>query len=176
MPQLKEEDIGKLTRFLKSNDTNKNKLTLKAISSEITEGYTSTIKKERHFTAKKDKKIIAYANTLIFNNNTSLIKNITISKLTTEKELLEMINNCTDFSKTNNCKTIELLAKKNLEPFLKKIGFEKIGEKIDSNTPHIFMKYRTTEEIQSNLRNRIDDSRVLTEISEKTSEQLRKLR
>jgi hypothetical protein len=176
MPQLKKEDISRLTRFLKANDKNKNKLTLKTLSSEITNGYISTIKKERHFTTKKSKKIIAYAHTLIFNNNISLIKDIIISKLTTEKELLEVISNCIDFSKTNACKDIEVLVKQNLEPFLKKIGFEKIGQKVFSNTHYIFMKYSSIEEIQSNLSNRIDDSKILKEISEKTSEQLRKLR
>jgi len=176
MAQLKKEEIGKLARFLKSNNKKKTSSKLKEISSELSSGITSKIIKEKHFITKKRSTITTYAHTTVFNDKTALIKDITISKHTTEKDLLDTIKNCTDFSKTLNSKNIELQTNKNLEPFFKKAGFEKIGEKIEENSQLIFMKYHQKEDVQASLKTSIDDSKTIQDISEKTSQQLRKLR
>jgi N-acetylglutamate synthase-like GNAT family acetyltransferase len=171
--KLEKEDIGKLSKFLKTNDKSRKESKIKDISDYLSKGYVSEINFEKHFITKKNKKINASAHVLALKNGESRIRNLTISPETTEKDLFELINGCIDYLKSKNYRKIETTIENSLEKFFKKMNFKKVGEKNNSKS---LMSYTFTEEVQSDLKKRFEDEEMVKEISDKTSERLRKLR
>ncbi len=174
MPQiLKKEDIGSLSKFIKANDTSKKNSKVKDIAELLLQGKKSEIVSDVSFIAKNKKKIKAYAHILALKNGTSQISNITISPETNERELFELISDCINHSFLKNCKNIELTTENKFEKLFRRMNFDKVGEKDQSQ---IFMRYRMKKEVQSDLKEQFKEAEFIQDITEKTSEQLRKLR
>ena len=174
MPQiLKKEDIGKLSKFIKLNDTSRRNTKAKDILEFLVQGKKSEIIADVSFIAKNKGKIKAYAHVLSLKNGTSQISNITISPETNEKELFELVSDCISHSFLKNCKNVELITESKFEKLFRRMNFEKIGEKDQSQ---VFMRYRIKKEVQSDLKEQFKEAEFIQNITEKTSEQLRKLR
>ena len=171
--KLEKEDISKLSKFLKINDESRKEIKLKEISDYLSRGYASEINFEEHFIVKKNKKINTSTHVLALKNGKSRIRNLVISKETTEKDLFELINDCVNYLKSKDYKQIEITIESSLEKFFKKMGFKKIGQKNNSKS---LMQYTSTEEVQSDLKKRFEDVEMVKDIADKTSERLRKLR
>ena len=162
-----------MAQFLKDNDSSRKESNLKDISDCLSRGYVSEINFEEYFITKKNKKINTSAHVLALKNGESRIRNLTISPETTEKDLFELISGCVDYLKSKDSKKIDITIEISLEKFFKKMNFRKIGEK---NNSKYLMSYTFIEDVQSDLKKRFEDVEMLKEISNKTSERLRKLR
>ena len=171
--KIGREDINRLSKFLKANDKSREESKLKDISDYLSRGYVSEINFEEHFITEKNKKINASAHVLALKNGESKIRNITVSPETTEKDLFELISRCVDYLKSKYYKKIEITIESSLEKFFKKMNFRKTGEK---NNSKLLMSYTFIEDVQSDLKKRFEDVEMVKEISDKTSERLRKLR
>lgn len=170
--KLEQKDLSKLVRFLKTNDINYKNKKLKEIASNISGGFASEIIGEKHLISKTGNKINSYVNVIAFKDQTAQIRNLVFSETTTQNNINNLIQEGIAFLLTKNSKNIELITQPKLEKLFKKINFEKIGEKDNQ----IFMRYKTKKEVQYNLKKQLDDVELMNNISEKTSEQLRKLR
>ncbi len=170
--RLKKEDVERSSRFLKKNDPKRKDLKLKEISCFITDGVKSEIISEENFAKKTNNSINTFAHTILYKNKKSRINNIIISPKTTERDLFELINNCIDYLIRKGSNEIGLNTPSQLEDFFKNMNFEKVGYK-NKNT---LMRYTVKTDKQSSLRKKFDDEEMLKKISEKTSEQLLKLR
>lgn len=170
--RIKEEDIGRSSRFLKKNDPKRKDLKLNEISDFLNEGLMSEIVSEQNFAKKNKKSINVFAHTIFYKNKKSRINNIVISPKTTERDLFELIVNCVDYLTRKGSREIELNAPSQLEDFFKKLKFEKIGMK----NKNVLMKYTVKSDKQSSLSKKFEEEEMLKNISEKTSEQLLKQR
>ena len=170
--RMKKEEVSKSARFIKKNDTKRSSNKLKEIYKFLEEGHSSEIISEENFIKKRNNSINTFAHTILYNDKKSRINNIITSQKTTERDLFELINSCMEHLIRNGSREIELKTPSQLERFFKKMNFEKIGTK----NKETLMKYSVKYDKQSSLRKRFEDEEMLKKISEKTSEQLLKLR
>ncbi len=173
--QLKKEEISKLSRFLKDNDSKRKKQKLKVLATEIEKGYSFKIKKETRFIIKEKNKIKAQLLTTLFKNGFSLISDIVVSKETKESEFSELLESSIKFLISQNIDSLEIMAHQEFENIFKKKGFNKIGEKTNKNSKIIFFEYVLKKDVQSDLKTKVKDLEMMEEVSKRTFEKLRKV-
>ncbi|MBT3262032.1 GNAT family N-acetyltransferase [Candidatus Woesearchaeota archaeon] len=168
--KLKKEDIGRVTRFLKKYSVIKKEDKLKDISDYLEKGHSSEILSEEHFILEKDRKLNVYAHTLVFKNKFAKIRNLVVSEYTTERDLAELMEDCINYAKSKNCKTVEITIQKPLEKFFINLGFKKIGEKQPTK---LIMSYQFKEDKQISLQEKFKDVELMDLVSKTTAEKLR---
>ncbi len=106
--KLKEDDLNKSSRFLKTNDPSKRAKKLDEIKDFLIQGINSEILYEKSFISKEKNSINLFSHVIVKKDASARITNLVFSNKTKEKDLFEITKSCMEYSIKKGAKKLRL--------------------------------------------------------------------